>query len=227
MRSFGILSLVAVFSLLISRANASLITYDWTTDPSGTKQVMNDPLGDNTGSGSHDILDIMVAHDASYYYFRMDLRNAPTLNDGAGTYSIQIDDAPGGGVNIDTHYIALGLVGIDQIVMSHFSPGTNEYVASHRHDVLAPTPGVNEADLDAIGGGVDHTANGGTTLQWTIPVNQLNPGPFKFFGAIHDLDANITYDTTAPVLVAVPEPSTLTLLSLLVGSCAMIRRRLR
>jgi hypothetical protein len=214
MRSFVSAIILSACILATSRANAGFL-YDWVGDPAGTKQVMNDPTGDNTGTASHDILDLMYARDAVNQYFRLDLRGAPSLNYGAGTYSIQIDDIAGGGVNNDSHYVALGLVGIDQLVMSHYSAGTGNYVAHHRHDVLAPVPGVDEDNLLAIGGAVDHTENGGTTLQWSIPIGQLNPGPFKIYGSVHDIDANITYDTTGAINApAIPEPSTLLLLSI-------------
>jgi hypothetical protein len=227
MRSCVTAIILSACLLAASRANAGFL-YNWTTDPAGTKQVVIDPTGDNTGSASHDILDLMYAHDAVNQYFRMDLRGAPSLNDGAGTYSIQIDDKPGGGVNSDSHYIAVGLTGIDQLVMSHYSAGMGQYEAHHRHNILAPTPGVDEVDLFAIGGAVDHTENGGTTLQWSIPISQLNPGPFKIYGSVHDIDANITYDTTGGINApTVPEPSMLLLLSILGLISTAVWRRVK
>ncbi len=232
MRHMHILFVVVFFlfgAVSVRNARASYL-YDWANDPAGTLQTVSDPLGDNTGSGTEDILELYYARDAVNHYFRMDLLEAPTLNDGAGTYSIQIDDSAGGGANIDSHYIALGLTGIDQLVMSHFSAGSGEYVANHRHNVLAPTPGVDEVDLLSIGGAVDHTMLGGTVLQWSIPISELNPGPFQIYGSVHTIESNITNDTTAAISAsAVPEPSSLVLgaVAFLVLLPPLRRRRLK
>ncbi|MBN1911018.1 MAG: PEP-CTERM sorting domain-containing protein [Pirellulales bacterium] len=218
----GLLGAATIGITTQTTAQASLL-YDWIGDPNGTVQTVNDP-DDVASNDSREILKLWYARDANTHYFRIDLASAPGLNDGAGEYAIQIDSAPGGGHSGQSNYIANNLVDIDQLVMSHFSPGVGDYVGHHRHN-FTPPAGVDTTDLLSIGGAVDHTENGGTTLQWAIPFTALEPGPFKIWGVTMDLNEPTTYDLSGPIMAsAVPEPSTITLL--VAGlACLWLRRR--
>lgn len=198
--------------------------YDWAGDPAGTVQVVTDPSGDQA-EGSRDILSLWTAWDASNYYFRLDIRTAPEQEAGrfAAEYGVHIDLAPGGGDSSLASYIADGVTGIDTIVLSHYTVA-NGWTSNHRHNYLgdlAPAPRVDTVMLEDVGGQVDFSENGGTTLQWAIPKAALDGTPFVVYGATQNISVPITFDLTAPLVV--PEPATLALLAL--GGLVGLRRR--
>lgn len=224
MKKFLTLTAIVATGLLVSSAQASWL-YDWAGDPSGTVLTLSDASGE-VAEDSRDIENIWYANDGSNHYFRMDLRGAPlqAANEHAPEYAIQIDSGAGGGSAVNTNYIADGLIGIDSILIGHYTT-SGAHTVQHRHNYqgdASPLPRVDTVMLAAIGGSFDADENGGTTLQWAIPVTELGSLPFTIYGATQDIDDADTFDTT--VGLNVPEPAMLLTLGL--GTFALrIRRR--
>lgn len=225
MKMMKVLGILAACFAFTAAAPAAFL-YDWDTDPAGTVQTLVDITGEVASDDSRDIAKIWYASDAGFHYFRIDLLDAPVQSAGAFSEEtgIQIDLGPGGGEAADTSYVADGLVGIDTIILSHYAVSTG-YVSHHRHNYLGDAsapPRVDTVLLTSIGGAVDTTENGGTTLQWSIPFSELaTNGEFTIYGATEDISDPQTYDITEGLVV--PEPMTLALLA--AGGLALRRRR--
>lgn len=216
---------IAIALLLQASVASAALLYDWTNDPAGTVQTLVDPA--DVAEGSRDILMLWTASDAANYYFRIDTREAPIQVGGefSPEVGIQLDlnGAGIGGSAVQSSYIAQNLVGIDSIILSHYTVAGG-WVMSHRHNYIGgPPPAVDTTMLPAIGGAFDPTENGGTTLQWSIPKSELAGGlPFTLWGATQDITDPETLDLTIP-LVMVPEPTTMAALA--IGLLAFARRR--
>ena len=223
MKFSTLFALVAVTVCLFFCTNAQAgYLLSWDATP-----TMSDPV-DNALTAGRDIYNgVWVDSDTNYWYFRMDLRDAPSVvgNSYSGLYGIYIDAIDGvGGSHGDTDYIPTGLTGIDYIIDSHFNnSGTGTWEDNHYHY------GWNGAGFQI--GAVDETQqteNGGKTLEWKIARSKIGD-EFTFWAATHDVGSSApTYDL-APnaglpgITVSIPEPSTLLLL--VAGMMAMLIRR--
>lgn len=178
--------------------------YPWSVSP-----TISDGT-DNALDGGKDILDVWFAQDSSYFYFRMDVRSAPTTvsTDYADIYGIYIDAVDGQGASSsDNTYVPSGPTGVDFILDSHFnSKGTGAWDDDHFHYDWNGT-GFQVGALD----GVQHSENGGTTVEWKIAKSSIGASTLTFWAAtLGPGSSYATYDlapSSAPG-VTVPEPST-------------------
>jgi hypothetical protein len=209
MLGIRLLLATSIVAACASSSRATLLLYDWTNDPANSVQSVTDPNGDESNGlePTRDILKFWYARDAANHYFRLDLAAKPTTNHGAGAYSIQIDDAVGGGTTGNNSFIASGLSGVDQIVMSFFTTPINLWTGDYLFDYQGPGNPASGAALGSLGGAFTNTNNGGTTLEWSIPLSELGAGPFAFWAATSDFNVPLTYDTTLPISAAAHAPA--------------------
>ena len=220
MRSLGFAGILTVVLCFSATSQAAFMT-DWSSTP-----TLSDGVDGSLTAGRDITPGVWVEADADYWYFRMDLRGAPTSlgNDYAGLYGFYIDAVAGGAGGGDIDYIPTSLSGIDYIVDTHFNnSGTGDWEATHFH-----------YDWSGTGFSIDYTAvtfqateNGGKTLEWKIAREELGD-EFYFWAATHDVGSSApTYDLlplSGPGQY-VPEPATMGLL--LIGSLIGLRRRRR
>jgi len=236
--------IIVAIAVVAAPASAAFLT-DW-----GAADVVY--VADPTGDASHLSRDITGLYGRAFdgtVYFRMDLGLAPVQISGqyAPEYAIQIDmsNGQGGGPNPvvgGSNYIAEDVgVGIDTLFLSHYTLGGG-WTAEHRHIYQGPTtsaPRVDTTLLGSIGGVFDSSEGGGTILQWAIPYSEmlyldydgstneeLLTAPITFYATTQSIDVPNTFDTsTSAVLTVIPEPTTMSLLTL--GAIAALKRRTR
>lgn len=214
-------TIALLVGLLVASVAQGAYLYSWSATP-----TLSDPV-DGSFPGGRDITPgVWVASDASYWYFRMDLREAPTAlgNNYAGLYGFYIDSIDGAGANGgDLDYIPSALAGVDIIVDSHFNnSGTGGWESDHFHYnwngagfAIAPMAQTQQ------------TENGGKTLEWKVDKAAIGE-EFFFWAATHDVGSSAPSYDVVPAFgpgFYVPEPATIGVL--LAGSVAALRRRRR
>ncbi len=214
--------LMVSLTLLLALAGAAQAGYLYNGSPAVS---LSDPV-DPALSGGRDILNVSFAQDASHYYFRISLREAPSYlgTNYAGIYGIYIDYQPGGANYGDTTYIPSGMQGVDYIVDTHFNRlGTNEFDGWDVHYGWNGTGFSIKAPVAQ-----QETEDGGKTLELQILKSDIPATEFTLWAATHDLGSAVqTYDLapdTATQGLHVPEPTTLAVLGL-GGLAGLLRRR--
>ncbi len=204
-----------VVSLVLAvTANADLFPPGW-----GSPGVLSaiDPTGDqqNTSSTAADIEKCWFAQDASFYYFRMDLRSAPTVNpqNFASTYGIHLDTIPNAGGDWDLQsYVPYPVTGIDYIVDAHFDPTlfVGGWGPKHYHVYLMYGGTYTTFSLAPTYGDFGNSLNDGRTLEWKVAKSEIagTVDPQKVWYGTYNIGSsqNKTHD-----LAQIPEPATLLL----------------
>lgn len=215
---------VALLAMLVCASAQASYLYPWSGTP-----TFADPV-DGVFPGGRDISPgIWYARDASYHYFRMDLRDTPSPlgNNFAGMYGIFIDSKSGGANHGDTDYLPTGVTGIDFILDSHFNnSGTGGWEDQHYH-LSWNGLGFSIEALD----GYQDTENSGKTIEFKIARNRIlddadaPADEFYIVAATLDVGSSApTYDLVPDAdRIYIPEPASLGLL--LIGAVALLRRR--
>jgi hypothetical protein len=220
-RSIGARLGIVFFVLAASQISAYGWLYDWVNLPS---RSTNDPSGDQTlFGGAADILKVWATDSYNgTNYFRMDLRSAPSEQNGGQIYGIYLDTQVGGATNTLSNYVPVGLSGIDMIVDSHFDATEPAWTFFHFH-TYTNDPIFSKISLTL--GQHNESENGGATLEWAIPHSLIGSDGFEFFGGVSVLGYNESvYDLAG--IAPVPEPCTFALALLSIGVLT-VRRRCR
>ena len=190
--------------LVVPLVSQAVMLTDWSAaDVLMAVDPVNDPVDPPFLSPTQDIVATYYRTDGVFHYFRMDLLAPPAAGNAAPEYSIQINNAPGGDDNATTGYVAYPLVGIDVMLVSHFSDPVGLWTACHRH--FTTSPGVDAAHLETVNvlAGFPATSNDlsgsvfdatedagggpGSMLQWKVAVADLGPVVLEdIWGAVYD-----------------------------------------
>ena len=222
------LTMMAAVGLTAGLAQAALLA-NW-ADPGVV--TVTDNAGDevNGGTPATDIISLRSVHQGGGYFFLMSLTAAPTPAANAPAYMINFDLAAGGASSSGSYYVAGGLVGIDAIVDAHYDAfmngGLGGYIANHEHDYIGGAqPQFDQQGIGAVGV-LFNTDVTGTMLEWFVPDALLaQQGTINVYASsLNAGTGGSTFDVTAPLVVNVPEPTSMALLALGIAAIGLRRK---